>query len=322
MRRRRPFHAAGRAAVSDALRGTLFGLAAVLMWASYITFARQGVTEGLHPVDFVVLRYGVAGAIMAVWLARHEPRTLAGVSWGRGLALAACVGPLFIFTGIGGYVFAPLSHGAVVQPTVAALVGVAAATLLLREPLTLAKATGTALIVAGIATIALAAPSVPAPDAWIGDLLFAAAGTLFATFTILVRRWRVSPLGATAAVSVISALAMLPVVPFTDAISRLAALPPVLLVTQAIVQGVLSGLLAVVFFARAVELLGAGTAALFPALLPAVAMALGIPVTGEWPGPLEWTGGALASLGLAAATGALGAMRGAVGRAFSPRATR
>ena len=290
--------------MSSTLLGTFYGLGAVLMWAGYITFARQGVTGGLHPVDFLVLRYVVAGAVMAVWLARHDWRTLARVGWGRGGALAACVGPPFILTGIGGYVFAPLSHGAVVQPTVAALVGVTAATLLLREPLTRSKAVGTALIVGGIGLVALAAPSVPAPDAWIGDILFAAAGTLFATFTILVRRWRVTPLGATAAVSVISMLVVLPIVPFTDTLARLANLPPLLLVSQAVIQGVLSGLLAVIAFARAVELLGAGTAALFPALLPAVAMALGIPVTGEWPGPLEWLGAALASLGLAAATGA------------------
>ena len=274
------------------------------MWAGYITFARQGVTGGLHPVDFVLLRYLVAGTIMLPWLLLHAPRTLGGVGWARGLALALCVGPLFILTGIGGYVYAPLSHGAVVQPTTAALVGLAAATLLLRERLTAAKAAGTAMIVAGIALVALAAPSVPAPQAWRGDVLFALAGTLFAAFTVLVRLWRVTPFGATAAVSVISLAAVLPVALFTDAVPRLLALPLPLLVAQAVIQGVLSGLLAVIFFARAVELLGAGSAALFPALLPAVALALGIPVTGEWPGPLEWTGAALASVGLATATGA------------------
>lgn len=294
-------------APSPVLLGTLCGLLAVLMWAGYITFARQGVTGGLHPVDFVVLRYAVAGAIMLPWLLAHDPRRLAGIGWARGLALAACVGPLFILTGIGGYVFAPLSHGAVVQPTTAALVALAAATLLLRERLTAAKVLGTALIVAGIALVATAAPSVPAPDAWVGDLLFMAAGALFATFTVLVRAWRVPPLAATAAVSVISLAAVAPVVAFTGTLERLAALPPPLLLTQAVVQGVLSGLLAVILYARAVELLGAGTAALYPALLPAVALALGIPVTGEWPGAWEWAGAALASVGLAVATGAFSA---------------
>ena len=273
------------------------------MWAGYITFARQGITGGLEPVDFLVLRYVVAGAIMLPWLLTHDAGHLAGVGWLRGLALAACVGPLFIFTGIGGYVFAPLSHGAVVQPTTAALVGLAAATWLLRERLTPAKALGTTLIIAGIALVAFEQSSVTGPEAWKGDLLFMAAGTLFAVFTILVRAWRVTPLAATAAVTVISLIAVVPFMPFTGTFERLAALPWPLLVTQAVVQGVLSGLLAVIAYAKAVELLGAGTAALFPALLPAVAMALGIPVTGEWPTAPEWAGAAMASVGLAAATG-------------------
>ena len=285
--------------MSRTVSGTLYGLTAVAFWAGYITFASVGVNDGLTPSDFVILRFVTAALVMAPWLMLHEPRTLGGVGWGRGMVLACTVGPLFIWTGVGGYVFAPLSHGAVVQPATATLTALALATLWLGEPLGRARVVGTVAVLVGIALVVFGGGSVPAgPDAWIGDLLFMSAGALFAAFTLLVRRWELSALAATAAVSTISALVMLPALPFLGTWERLTALPASVVVTQVLVQGVGSGVLSVATFARAVAYLGAGRAALFPAALPAAALLMGIPVAGEWPGTLEWTGAALATLGL------------------------
>lgn len=51
--------------------------------------------------------------------------------------------------------------------------------------------------------------------------------------------------------------------------------------------------------------LGAGRAALFPALVPVATLLIGMPVTGLMPSTQEWTGGALATLGLGIAFGAI-----------------
>ena len=53
------------------------------------------------------------------------------------------------------------------------------------------------------------------------------------------------------------------------------------LATQALVQGLLSGVVAVFAYGRAVARLGAARAAVFAAMVPAVAILLGIPVAGE-----------------------------------------
>ena len=58
------------------------------------------------------------------------------------------------------------------------------------------------------------------------------------------------------------------------------------------------GCLAFVAFAAAVGRLGAGRAALFAALVPSSAVLLAIPLTGQWPAPLQWGGVMLASAGL------------------------
>ena len=73
-----------------------------------------------------------------------------------------------------------------------------------------------------------------------------------------------------------------------------------MLAAQIVVQGALSGVVAVLAYTRAVQLLGPGRAALFPALVPAVAVALGVPIAGEIPAPLQLAGIALATLGLIA----------------------
>jgi drug/metabolite transporter (DMT)-like permease len=73
-----------------------------------------------------------------------------------------------------------------------------------------------------------------------------------------------------------------------------------------LVQGVLSGVVAVILFTRAVALLGASSAAIFPALVPAATILIGIPVAGEWPTAGQWLGLAVVSGGLLIAVGAVG----------------
>ena len=67
----------------------------------------------------------------------------------------------------------------------------------------------------------------------------------------------------------------------------------------------LVGVLAVYAFARAVLLLGAARAAMFPAMVPAVAVLFGIPVAGEWPEPAQWLGLGIVLAGLPLAMGLL-----------------
>ncbi len=141
------------------------------------------------------------------------------------------------------------------------------------------------MIVAGLALIAGGKGGAEMPDAWRGDLLFVAAGLSWVAFTMLLRRWRVGALPATAAVAVISALVVVPGVLLFGTLDRIAALPIPTLVAQVLVQGVGSGVLAVIAYGRAVERLGPAWAALFPALVPAAALLVGLPVADQAPAP-------------------------------------
>ena len=229
--------------------------------------------------------------------------TWAASAGGGGAALALFAGPIFIALGVGGYVYAPLAHGAVIQPATITIGTMLVAWLLLGEAMTRARAVGAAVILAGLALIATAKGGTAGPGAWIGDLLFVGAGLFWMAFTLLLRRWRIPAVPATAAVAVVSAIVVIPAFLAFGTFDRLAALPIPLLLTQVVVQGLLSGVLAVIAYARAVEHLGAARAALFPAMVPAAALLVGLPVTGEVPSGPEWAGAALATLGLMVAMG-------------------
>lgn len=293
-------HAAPRAG----LIGISAGFAASTMWAAYFAYSRLGLAQGLQPVDLVFLRYSVAGAIMLPWLVRYGLRDFGGVGWRRGVVLAFFAGPIFVALGTGGYLFAPLAHGAVLQPSTAAVVTAILGWWVLGEQARPNQVLGTALLIAGISIIASRSLTAAEPNAWIGDLMFLTGGLFWVGYTLCLRRWSVPGVAATAAVSVLSVVVVVPAFFAFTSLDRLAALPPLGLLAQILAQGVGAGVLALIAFGIAVHHLGAGRAALFPALVPALTLVIGIPVAGEIPDYWEMAGAGLASIGLAIAVGA------------------
>ncbi|WP_158965363.1 DMT family transporter [Chachezhania sediminis] len=289
------------------MRGVLFGLLAVLLWAGSMAYSRQGIQMGLSPADILVIRFGVSGLVLLPWLLRAGIGDLAGVGWPRGIALTLCAGVGFVFLGAAGYMFTPLSHGAVIQPSTASLGGLLVGWLFLGERMTSSRTIGTLLVVSGVALIASRSLMMAEamPDAWIGDLIFVGAGLCWVGFTVAVRQWKIGSMAAASIVAVLSAAIVLPGFLMLGTFDRLAALPWHAIAGQALFQGLGAGIIAIAAFTRAVTDLGTARAALFPGIVPAATLAVGIPVTGEFPTTTEALGALLASLGLTVGLGAL-----------------
>lgn len=277
--------------------GAVFGLLAVLIWGSYLAYARFGVSLGLGPADFAILRYVTGGLIVLPFLLCRGIRDLGGVGWGRGAVLALVAGPLFVMVGITGFQFAPLAAGAVVQPATVTLFSLPLAWLLLHAYPTRAHFVAMLIVIAGLALMLTATDADP-HDVLLGTVFFAGAGGLWALFTVLLKRWRVDGLQATMAVSVLSGAVAGPAYLIWGDPSALLALSVHDLVIQLLIQGLLSGVIAVVAYGRAVVLLGPERAVLFTALVPGAALLIGVPVTGEIPGPLQIAGVAIVMAGL------------------------
>lgn len=283
--------------------GNVLGLATSIIWGSFLAMSRAGVSAGLTASDIAFIRYGVAGFILLPWLIRNGFSTCGGVGWGRGAALAVLIGPPFILIGVGGYSYAPLAHGAVLQPAALTIGSMLLAALVLADRAPVGRIVGIGIIIAGLVIIAGPGLTMASSSTPIGDAMFITAGLMWAVFTVVTKLWSIAALPATAALSVISATVFVPIYMAGGGLERLLAAPIRMLVFQVLVQGVLSGVVAVLAFSRAIHLLGASRAAVFPALVPAVAIVLGVPITGEIPTLVQLVGLAVVSAGFLFALG-------------------
>ena len=64
-----------QATARDYVRGAIYGLSAVCIWAAFIVVSRLGVRTSLTPWDVAAIRFAVAGMLLLPYLI------------GRGLAL-------------------------------------------------------------------------------------------------------------------------------------------------------------------------------------------------------------------------------------------
>ena len=290
-----------------ARRGLAWGLLAAAIWASYSVLAHQAVLRGLHPLDLTLLRFVPGALVMAPLLLRWGWRDLAGIGWGRGLALALLSGPAFALLIMTGFAHAPLAHGAVVAPACQMLGGIVFAALLVRQGPTRATLAGAAVVLLGLACMGGdSLLQTAGSSTLLGDALFAAAGLCWGLFGALSRRWQVDPLRVTGVSVVLSLLLFAPVYAAFGNLQQLRAAPPDQVALQLLAQGVGAGLVALLAYSRAVALLGPSRAVFFGVMVPGAASLLAIPVLGEVPTPLQTAGivavvaGLLLALGRAA----------------------
>jgi drug/metabolite transporter (DMT)-like permease len=276
--------------------GALCGTGAALFWAAGFVAARHGIAMGFSPADIILHRFVWAGLVFLPFLAREGLGDLGGVGWPKGLWLTLVGGPTFSFFTYAGFLFVPLAHGGVIQPSCAALGGLALATIVLKEKLPAQRAVGGLVIVGGLVVIGGEALAYIGMHGLVGDLSFAMAGLMFATFATLLRLWRVPPMRAVVTTSVIS-LIDLPVHWLFFGFERMTALGLAENLLQLVMQGILAGAGATYLFTRSVVLLGAGRAAVFASLVPGFAMLIGVLALGEVPTLAQIAGFAIVMLG-------------------------
>src|ERR1700741_2666981 len=177
--------------------GVAGGAGAALFWALVFVAARQGVTSGLSPLVIALHRFMWPGFALLPLVAKNNFADLRVIGLTRAAALAVFGGlPLALFSYVG-YILVPLGHGAVIQPSCAALGGLVLSRLVLKEPLPPRRIVGAATIVIGLAVIGAEALQTIGAHGVLGDLLFVAAGSCFAIFGVLVRHWRIGAIRAT-----------------------------------------------------------------------------------------------------------------------------
>ena len=242
-------------------------LAAVTVFAGGFVSGRMYYDAGGIPADVVVLRFGVAAALLLPYMLWSLRRLLANPGIGRAIALTLVGGAPFGITVMTGVAGAPVTHGAGIVPAMALIVGAVISITILKEPVSRMRLLGLAMALAGIAALIL--PAVTAGDAaWWGELAFIGAGALWGCFTVGLRVLNLRALDGTALVSVLS-LPFLAVYGFwLD--PQFLHVPVRATIEHGIYQGIIFQVVALVLYSRGVAQLGATFGVAAMALMPGI----------------------------------------------------
>jgi drug/metabolite transporter (DMT)-like permease len=202
----------------------------------------------------------------------------------------------------------PAAEAAVLLPGTMPLCVAVLAALVLRERIGWARASGFGLVAAGVVAIGWTALA----RGGIGDvaprLVVLSGALLWAVYTVAFRKSGLGAFAATGLVAAWSTLIALPLALVTG-VEPLLAAGAHTIVTQLLLQGVMSGLVAILAFSLAVRKLGASRAAALSSLTLAAAALLAVPVLGEVPDTPTLVGIAVTLAGVVLASGVLARRR-------------
>ena len=287
------------AASSTSRAGWIAVLATICIWTGFILVSRAGGKGLLTGWDVAALRFGVGALIAVCFLPRVTMPPL------KVIALFSLFGGIgYAVTVYSAFRLAPAAHAAVLMPGALPFETAVIAWLWLKQAPSRAQRIALGLVFAGIVLTA-------ADTLWhgsqvtgmqmVGDALFLCGSSAWATFTLLLRRYPVSPLTATVTTTLGSAVVYLPLwwllLP-----STLSQAPVAEILMQAVYQGVLVVFVAMLLYTLAVRHLGPQTVALLMAVVPGLSALAAVPVLDE---PLSLL--ALAGLGAVTAGAVLGA---------------
>ncbi|CAM2070140.1 DMT family transporter [Sulfidibacter corallicola] len=274
--------------------GVAFGLTTAAIWGAWPVLSGFSIARVLNAYDIAALRFGISGLLLVPYLWRHKSPGVAPIH----LAAMVCgAGAPYVLACVWGLGLAPAGHFGVITPSCMLTFSSLAAWLLMGDRPTRVRILGWLAILLGVVMVGLRGLTSGEPSMWLGDLIFMVCGMCWATYTVTFKACGLKPLHATALVSVISMVIYLPFY-FGLGLGNLGRAPIEEVMAQGVFQGVLSAIVALVCYNKAVSILGVSRGSVFGALVPAIALLLAIPVLGEIPNVIEVSGLVLVSVGM------------------------
>jgi drug/metabolite transporter (DMT)-like permease len=244
-------------------KGYLYALAAALLWSGFILVSRMGGISELLAYDVIAIRYVTcATLLLPIWWFKYRFNLLDFklffASLVGGLAYALCT--------FKGFELTPASHAAILLPGLIPLLIILLAVLINKERQTIGKWLAMALTAMGI--FLLFSQQLATEGGLSQGHLFLAAGAFcWALFSILVARWNISPWQATVSLAVITCILYMPVYIFLLPKNLSVNVWPDILL-QAFYQGFLATIVQMIFYVRAVQILGASSMGSMMAVVP------------------------------------------------------
>jgi len=274
-----PLNTATPSAATKTMQGYLAGLGTVAIWAGFILISRLGGKSALTGWDIAALRLGV-GSLILLPFSFSLPRSvwLDLKLW----VLALSGGAVFLVLIYGGLKLAPAVHGGILVPGMQPFLTTLIAWLILgtRPP----RQRVIALIPIAAGVLCVAVPTLTGAEIDIatltGDGLLLSASTLWALYSILAKKWAYSPWILTRFLALASTLVYLPIY-LIFCPKGLAETSTSMLLLQGLYQGIGPTILAMLFFLRAVAILGAERTGALISLVPIISGLAAVSVLGE-----------------------------------------
>lgn len=301
---------ASGAALEPSFRDRLIGmgcaLLAVSIWGAWIVSTRHAVHGHLPPATVGWLRFVVPAVVLApAW-------------WRVGILPRSGLAPFMLcFLGAGGIFFlvvgnamrfvpaadvGPLLPGT--MPLIVAMISV----VVFRERLGWVRATGFVCIALGVLTLGGRGLLAHEDGAWRGHALLLTGAAMWAGYTLAFRRTGMKPTEIVGLTGLWSIVILTPIgLPGVVEALRQGYAYEVLF--QLLIQGLLSGVVALVAFGIAIERLGSSRAAAFTGLVPALAAVIAVFALDEHPDMAAIIGVMATGMGVALASGAFSRAR-------------
>jgi len=251
-------------------QGFMFAAMAVLIWTGFIIVSRLGGVSPLLTFDIVAIRYfSCAAILLPIWWFKYRFSLL---NW-RLLVISLMGGIAYTLLAFRGFEDAPASHGALLLPGLMPFFIIALSATVYRETIEAEKYLGVTLICIGVG-VGLSQTLAVAGSGFGGDLYFVAAAFCWGLFSVLLKHWQISAWQATVSLALISCAVYLPIyllfLPKTISLSTLSQYSDDILL-QAFYQGVLATIVQMMFYVRAVQLIGPAAMGSMMAWVPVTA---------------------------------------------------
>ncbi len=250
---------------TDRKIGYMCALGAVLIWSGFILVSRVGGISELSAYDVIAIRYATCASLLLPfwWFKYRFPLfnvRLITVAMIGGMAYALCT-----FTG---FQQAPASHAAILMPGLMPLFIIILSARFNHEKMPMSKWLGVAVITFGVSLLFVEQWWSGAQPVY-GDLWFIAGALCWAIFSVLIKKWNITPWQVTVSLAVLTSLVYLPIYIFwLPKKMAFSLLPDIAL--QAVYQGVLATIIQMFFYVRAVQILGASGMGSMMAIVPII----------------------------------------------------
>ena len=281
-------------------KGYIYAFITVVLWSGWSVVTRLGAVNGLSPMDITFMRYTFAGLVMLP-VSYKNRHLITKKNLPRIVLMIIGAGPPYLLAMGFGFKLAPASHG-ILTPCVMSLFVALFSYMLFKDKITKIRAIGYSLIITGVAfkfTLSLDEVSASHVSA---DLFFLLGAALWAVYSVQNRIAGFNAFVATAFVATGSLIAIsVPYGIYQYIEPHNMRISDSLL--QLFYQGIVTSIISLITYNKAMQYIGTGKTAAFGALVPAMVTLLATPLLGEIPSFNDYIFVALMSGGVLLASG-------------------